>query len=292
MAPKRATTAKPKPTPQPKPLPAPISYRGSKARDIPQITQYLPAEFDKTCDKFIDVFGGGGSVFLHYLQQQPDLPTVYNDIDPTLCDLFNILKSKERTAELNEWLAVQNYDLDEWKRRSEAYRANPADIRERLYLKALAFRGDESSKCPNMRKVDGELILDKRATIKFPDYSPILARDNFTVTQMPALDVIAKYADDEHAFLYLDPPYLATDIATYTQTNAKDIHKLFDIMHDPAIKCKLMLHIEFIGYTFAGLHKVMKHYYPRRYSMSSTKVGAELYSPYIMIATNYPAPHE
>lgn len=265
----------------------PISYQGSKSKELHHIDNNKPTEFKK----FIDVFGGGGVVSLYFLQKYPELEEiVYNDMDKTMVDLFTILKDEAQTDELVKWVGSQNYDESEWRDRAKKYNnSNKDDIRERLYIKRLAFRGLEGSTMSNKKKnKKGELVLDIRKNYtEFYKYPPILNTDKFKITMMDALEVIELYKDDEDAFLYLDPPYITANTDTYIKFNIEDVKKLLDIVKDKSYKCKIMLHIEFLGYTYHALKDHIKTYYPKRYDLSGKAKGKELYQKYIMIAGNY-----
>jgi site-specific DNA-adenine methylase len=265
----------------------PICYQGSKSKELHHIDNNKPTEFKK----FIDVFGGGGVVALYFLQKYPELDEiVYNDMDKTMVDLFTILKDSTKTDELVEWVGSQNYDESEWIDRAKKYKnSNKDDIRERLYIKRLAFRGLESSTMPLKRKnKNGELVL--RPLKNYPEfykYPPILNTDKFKITMMDALEVIELYKDDENALLYLDPPYISSNTTSYIKFDGDDVKKLLDIVKDKSYKCKIMLHIEFLGYTYHALKEHIIFYYPKRYGLSSKAKGKDIYQKYIMIAGNY-----
>jgi len=73
-------------------LQAPISYKGSKRQELKYIKLYEPKQFKK----IVDVFGGGGSVFLYYMQEYKlsEQTAHYNDINPTLVQLFTFLHNE------------------------------------------------------------------------------------------------------------------------------------------------------------------------------------------------------
>jgi len=270
---------------------APIDYQGSKRNELEKIKNHLPdLNQIQTC---VDVFGGGGSVSLMLLHAVQDCESIviYNDIDKEMCDLFTILKSEESVDDLLEWLDNQTYTEEEFRQRAKIYSKNrkngEVDIYELLYLKRIAFRGLPSTLTPNKSKNEsGELELRLRKNYKtFEKYPSHLI--NLNITNMDALQLIESYKDDPEAFLYLDPPYVSTNNSSYNidKNSLFDmIQKLMDIMVDGSYQCKIMLHIEFIGYTFDKLKDVMREYYPKRYNLRMQK---NLYQKYIMIATNY-----
>ena len=59
-------------------------YQGSKRKELHHIKDYEPEEFNT----MVDVFGGGGNVFLDYIQKYPEKKCIYNDFDEALSEIF------------------------------------------------------------------------------------------------------------------------------------------------------------------------------------------------------------
>lgn len=71
------------------PIKSPVSWVGNKTALLPYINAILPLR----CPRFVDVFGGSGSVFLSRHPQPGDFE-VYNDFDSDLTNLFRCFKEK------------------------------------------------------------------------------------------------------------------------------------------------------------------------------------------------------
>ena len=58
-------------------------------------------------------------------------------------------------------------------------------------------------------------------------------------------------------------------------------------MDDPKTKCKIMLHVNFEGFTFDVLQKYIKCYYESNYNASIRANGKKYHKRYQLIACNY-----
>jgi site-specific DNA-adenine methylase len=256
----------------------PFPYQGSKRKELPLIEKYQPEEFDKV----IDAFGGGGSVSLFY-EQTFEVNVIYNEIDKGIVDLFKTLQDEKKTQNLiqevkalpinNETFREKQNDLD-----------NPANF---LYCVSVGFRGNPRSGVINMRKNNqGIYVVNKLIGLseKLSIFPPIVK--NITILNMNAIDLIKKYANDEYAFIYCDPPYMnkhGTNV--YSRFEMKDLEELFKIFLDKKTKAKMMLHIDFSGWTYDKLKDHIVHYYPSNYNIG--KNGITYHKSYQLIACNY-----
>ena len=262
---------------------SPIAFFGSKRKEVHHIENNQPLNFNK----FIDVFGGGGNVALYY--HQKGHKTIYNDIHKPLTDLMHIIQSPEKSEELIN--KVKNLDVGIDKEKIKLVRdnyINTPTIEYYLLLLRYSMRGMVYSGLLQYRK-DKKTGTYKQETrgdyTKIRNYPPLFENNKMIVTNNNYIDVINKYKDDENAFLYLDPPYLSTNCGNYAGVFFvfEDITNINNIMNDDHYKCKIMLHIEFLGYTYSMFKNQLKHYYPKRYEIQNKNI----YQRYIMIATNY-----
>ncbi len=264
-------------------LQAPISYQGSKRNELDKIDEFKPKQFNK----FIDIFGGGGSVGLYFLQKYPELKEiVYNDISKIMVQLFNVLKNLDKTNDLLKDLDERDYNDKQFFKINKNFKHQSSSINDYLFLQRMAFRGivGNGSINKHKNKDTGELEISLRKNYyDFYKYPPVLSNDKFKIYNLDCIELIDKYKDDDMAFIYLDPPYISCDNRSYCKYDLNDVMKLFDIIKDKSYKCKIMIHIELIGYTYDHLKNHMKNYYIKNYNLRSVKN----YPKYIMIATNY-----
>ena len=258
-------------------LKSPIPFLGSKRLEIKYIVENQPDEFKK----IIDVFGGGGSISLHYFQNGYD--TQYNDIDHAMTELFNAIQDEETIKKIVD--NVNNYEVGEdLKEVLKSYQDNQ-DLESLLLLKRHAYRGLTTTYMINKRKINGELVVEQHYNPnKLLKYPAIFKEKKLKVSNNNYKIILEDYKDDEDIFLYLDPPYLSTDCSDYIN----GIFVYDDIIYIEnylkTCKCKVMLHIEFTGYVYDKFKDYLKFYYPKRYNLSGKNM---IYQKYICIITNY-----
>ena len=258
-------------------LKAPIPYLGSKRLEIKYIVDNEPDKFKK----IIDVFGGGGSVSLHYFQHGYDIQ--YNDIDKAVCDLFNAIQDEEVIKKIVD--SVNNYKLkDDLKDVLKSYQENQ-DLESLLLLKSHSYRGLTHTPLINRRKINGVLVVEQHyKPDKLLKYPAIFKEKKLKVSNNNYKIILEQHKDNEDIFLYLDPPYLSTHCGDYI----KDSFTFDDILYIKnfieTAKCKVMLHLEFVGYVYDLFRDYIKFHYPKRYSFSGKNM---IYQKYICIITNY-----
>lgn len=247
----------------------PISYQGNKRKELNRIEKYEPKEFNL----MVDVFGGGGSVSLFYNNKYK---VHYNDINKGLTDLFTTIQDKNKTEKLIE-------DIKNTKQDEETYYKifdGEANALRMLYISKFCFRGVINRRLPNIDKEKNFLKKDLSFTHLLSYHDKL---KNFNVTNKSYKDILSEYKDNENVFLYLDPPYQTRSANTYGVIfDINDIiyiRKFFD-----ECKCKIMLHIDYTGYTRETFNKFYKIGYPVKYGSNSSY---SVYTKYHLIATNY-----
>lgn len=265
-----------------KKLIAPISYQGSKRRELKKIEEYEPKKFEI----FVDVFGGGGSVSINYMKKNKKV--IYNDINIGLTELFKTLKDENKTKELLEEMdKIDNTNIEVfYKIFDREYKIS--EVARLLYLTKISFRNMIYNRMPIQDKVNGELKLRKQ-NIKFKNlikFNELLKQDTFEVYNKNFYDILNKYKTNQNAFLYLDPPYISKKNNEYDKLFVvKDLINIRDFIEDKDTKCKVMLNIDYTGYTRELFNKTFKHGYSVKYI--SGKVNEDIYGKYHLIATNY-----
>ena len=248
---------------------SPVAYQGSKKRELTYIKDYEPKKFDK----FVDVFGGGGCVSLFYNNR--NIKTHYNDINKGLVDIFNIIQDKTKTEKLIEEVKKLKQDEETF------YKLFDGDntALKMLFITKHCFRGIINRRLPN--KINGNMIIKNLGYENLLTYHDKIKNFNSTCTDYK--DILEEYKNDENAFLYLDPPYVNKIKNTYgKEFNINDIEyirKYFD-----SCKCKIMIHIDYTGYTRENFDKFYKKGYSVKYGSNPSK---DVYTKYHLIATNY-----
>lgn len=248
---------------------SPISYQGSKRKELKYIKEYEPKEFNK----LVDVFGGGGSVSMFYLSR--DYKVYYNDINEELIELYHILKNENDTKMLMDKIK----DIPQTEEMFyEMFDGNRGALRL-LYITKFCFRGVINRRMPNKIK---DIFITRDISYKhLIEYPKNLI--NMSITEEDYKIILERYKNDTDAFLYLDPPYISKMNNTYiTNFTIEDIIFIRDYFD--TCKCKIMIHIDYTGYTRETFNKYYKYGYSVKYGSNPSK---DVYTKYHLIATNY-----
>ena len=257
---------------------APISYRGSKRKEMSQINEFEPKRFNKV----IDVFGGGSSVSIWY-KQNTKKQVFYNDINKRNCELFTILKDKKKTEELIKEYNEKKKDFTE-ERFYNIYdkKEDMSESCRFLLITSTAFRGDITRR---LCKVYNGKPMKPKKIDNFIIYNDIYK--DITITNEDYKVIMNRYKNDEEAFVYLDPPFISKTTDTYGFTFTRDdLDWIKDYMDN--CKCKVMLNIDLFGHTLLTFGEYLKYSYHHRYSMSDKKKNDGVYKVYHSFFTNYP----
>ena len=256
----------------------PMSYKGSKQRELLQIKKYEPKNFKK----FIDVFGGGGSVSLYYLSRT-EIEVHYNDIDKTLVDMYEALQDEEKTREIiDEYGALlrtkeEFNDIINLKKKT----LNPVTLM--IYKTTACFRGITSASIPNLRCEK----MGMKKSLKHLEVYP-KAIKNMNITNNDFREVLKRFQYDSDAFIYLDPPYIGTKINDYlTKFVMKDLEEIFEIMNDPETKAKIMLNLDYTAYTRETHPNLYRGCYPVTLNSRNFNIAKKLYTRYHIVLCNY-----
>jgi len=207
-----------------------FSYQGSKRKELNYIRDYEPENFEIV----VDVFGGGGNVFLDYVKRYPTKKVIYNDFDKCLTDIFYTVaigNGKYLQDEVNAHISLEKHRDRVYKIKAGEDEKTPLNF---LSLSQTGFRGIWNNATPRN---------DNVAYIKLCNYEE-LVNDPDVILNMDYKELMNKYKSCKEAFLYLDPPYAKTDLKTYKKGGDKEfLPFILKFMKDPETKCKVMLHV-------------------------------------------------
>jgi len=260
-----------------------VSYLGGKRREIHHIIKYQPKEFNK----LIDTFGGGNAVGLWYSQEYPKLEIHYNDINKEITELYKMLKDGgEITKVLEEFSKIDLNDEELYYKVSNGEIEMNENVKY-IYLKSISRMGDIHRRLFNKRKnKDGTYTNESRnlkSYAKFYKYRDVMK--NMTITCKDYKEILDQYKDDENAFLYLVPPYISKKTCEYNvEFKADNLVYIKEFMK--TCKCKVMLNVDFLGYTYDLFKDNIKHYYQVKYA-SSTARAVNIYQKYHCLVCNY-----
>lgn len=178
-----------------------LRWAGGKGRQLPQLLPLIPLS-----RIYVEPFGGGASVLLN----RPRSPVeVYNDLDNSLVNLFQVIRDVETVQRFRDVVDLMPYSREEFTRclshdgiSDPVYRAAAfyTVINQSISGKRLARKGDWArGRLDNLAerwydRIEGLGEIHER--IK---HVQIECRD--------ALDILEEWDTDETTF-YCDPPYV------------------------------------------------------------------------------------
>ena len=229
----------------------PVSRVGNKS----SILNILYAVFPLQYGRFVDVFGGSGSVLLG--KEQVDSFEVYNDYDRNLVNLFHCMK--ERTMATIREIGFCNLnsreDFNSVKKFFEFEEFKDDFYREELLLTELMFPSPEANELNEIRtRITKDYDVRRAAMfLKLLRYSyssgcksfasqPFDIRKLFelikqlenrmanVVVENQDFETLIKHYDRQDTFFYADPPYFSTEDMYAVGFNWNDHVRLKDTL--------------------------------------------------------------
>ena len=194
-----------------------LPFQGQKRRYVGEFRRVL----GEICDArvFVDLFGGSGLLSHVVKRERPDAVVIYNDFDGCRTRLDNIPRTNALISKLRGIMGGGKSDAP----------ASPSPLREHL-LAAIAE--EEASGYVDYITIAANLCFPgKRATsydelAKNTLYNRIVASpydasgylDGLIIESCDYRELVARYRDRPDVVFLADPPYLSTDVSTYTMT--------------------------------------------------------------------------
>lgn len=229
----------------------PVSRVGNKSSVLHILYAVFPLEYSR----FVDVFGGSGSVLLG--KPFEDSFEVYNDFDHNLVNLFHCMK--ERTMATIRELGFCNLnsrdDFNALKRFFEHERFDDIFFAQELELTKTMLPMPEAAELTQLRTRLKEDYSVRRAAmfLKLLRYSYSSSCKSFAaqpfdtsklfqliqqletrmanvVVENQDFETLIRHYDRPHTFFYLDPPYLNTEDMYDVNFEWKDHVRLRDTL--------------------------------------------------------------
>lgn len=254
-----------------------ISYKGGKYKELPHIFKNEPDDIDT----FVDVFGGGGVCSLNYCKRGYAIH--YNDLFEPLIQMFNALADKDSAQTLQTRLKSITTGPDI----HDKICAGDLGVLERFfYISRCTLECDPhrtKSFTPRYKPKTTELKELMPKTLNLVDYVDNVSK--WKITQKDFMEVMNEHKHDPGAFLYCDPPYVSKTVKQYTVSfTIDDLMKIYNFMKDPDTKCRVMLNVDYTGWTRETFDDMVKTCYPVTYGCKSSM---DIYQKYHLIVCNY-----
>lgn len=252
-----------------------IKWSGGKGEEINTFIKYFPENFDT----YIEPFVGGGSVFF-YLEPKK---AVINDIHPELIDFYKSIKNGFSNEIYKFMEENPNREDVYYKIRNEMKINNYVDVAKRFYYqRKTCFRGMmRYNKSGKFNIPFGKYKNINYIDLKNPEYETLLKKTEIFNEDFEF--IFDKY-NNEHNFMFLDPPYDSefTDYG-YCKFDKNKHEKLFNLFKTTKIKCLMI-----IGKT-KFIEKLYKDYivdeYDKKYKFKlyNNRIGDEINTKHLII---------
>ena len=199
-------------------LSAPLPFIGQKrmfAKEFIKVLKHYP---DNAV--FVDLFGGSGLLSHITKCQKPEATVIYNDYDDYRRRLENIPRTNALLAKIRPLAASTPRHKALPKEAKEAIlRLIEQEEQDCGYVDYITL---SSSLLFSMKYATDLTGLRKETfynTVRKCDYSPCLDYlDGLKVISCDYKELFDKYKDIPNVVFLIDPPYLSTEVGTYTMT--------------------------------------------------------------------------
>ena len=197
---------------------APFGYPGGKSRIVDFIHSHLPQR-----ELFVDVFGGGGTVFLNRDVKPGD---VFNDINSGVCSVFRCFRDPVKYDKMLAFIASTIHCYEDWVHCKETWKDANDDVERAcrwLYMMHYSF----GSMGRNYGYVQVNQAFSGKLASKVPAFQFIREKFRHANVENQDWEKILKRYDTFETVFYLDPPYFDSDTQACYGANGmnKDEHQ-------------------------------------------------------------------
>lgn len=181
-----------------------LRYHGGKWMLAPWIIQHFPAH-----RVYTEPFGGAASVLMR--KPRAKLIEIYNELDPEIVSLFQVLRNPEQNKALRELLALTPYARHEFDLSYEPATDPVEQARRTVVRSFMGFGSDSASGAKTGFRANGNRQTAHPAR-DWTNYPPALAAflqrlSGVVIEDRPAIEVIIQH-DSPATLHYCDPPYV------------------------------------------------------------------------------------
>ena len=212
---------------------APLPFIGQKRMFATHFIQVLPQFSDKTV--FVDLFGGSGLLSHIAKTERPDAKVVYNDFDGYRERLANIPRTNRLLSDIRA--IIGDYE-------DKARIVGP--IRDAIIARV---KQDEDEGFVDYITLSASILFSAKTVTNFlefkkqgfynrirqSDYNAEGYLEGVEVVQCDYKELFEKYKDCSDVVFLVDPPYLHTEVGSYTMSwRLKDYLDVLMVLKDSA----------------------------------------------------------
>lgn len=210
---------------------APLPFQGQKRHFVKDFREVIKNNFDDSYI-FVDLFGGSGLLSANVKDVFPNARVVYNDFDnftkrcekveetnEIILEIGKILKDVKKHEKINEGLATKITNL------LEKYEKKGYDIDCLTISKTLLFTGGF---CLTLQELKGKTFYNRMRKSLFNEELVKNFHKGLEVSKLDYKENIEKFKNEKVCFL-VDPPYMNTDVKTYTRMDYWSLKEYLDV---------------------------------------------------------------
>lgn len=195
---------------------APLPFVGQKRMFAREYIKVL--EQFKDCTVFVDLFGGSGLLSHITKRMRPDAKVVYNDFDNYRKRLENIPRTNLLLADFRRIAeGVPRHKPITREARERIYRRIEQEEKEWGYVDYITISSSLMFSMKYKMSLDGmrkEVLYNNIRKVDYALCDDYL--EGLEITSRDYREVFNEYKDMPNVVFLVDPPYLSTDVTTYS----------------------------------------------------------------------------
>lgn len=197
-------------------LSAPLPFQGQKRMFAKEFIKVLKHYQDDAV--FVDLFGGSGLLSHITKCQKPDATVVYNDFDNYRRRLENIPRTNALLDKIREVVAsVPRRKILPEKTKEAILLLIEQEEKERGYVDYITLSTSLLFSMKHATNLDGLRKETFYNTVRKCNYDLCLDYlDGLEVVSCDYRELFSRYKDVPNVVFLIDPPYLSTEVGTYT----------------------------------------------------------------------------
>lgn len=196
-------------------LSAPLPFVGQKRMFVNEYRNVLKTV--ENASVFVDLFGGSGLLSHITKRERPDATVVYNDFDNYRCRLENVGRTNHILAELRELTKhVPRHKIIPGTVRNRIFSLLEQEEAEAGYVDYITLSSSLLFSMKYVLSLEGLAKETMYNNVRKTDYDCSGYLDGLEIKSCDYRELFNKYKDREDVVFLVDPPYLSTDVGTYS----------------------------------------------------------------------------
>lgn len=221
-----------------------FAYFGNKREEVEAVYEHVKDDIDNA-SVVVEPFCGSSAFSFYvwkYHDEKKEKKYILNDDCKHLIDLYKLMKSGEIVQFIENVNSICFNDDGEFKLSKEEYvdivkgdDLTGYFVKNKIYNFRVGLYPQQGKR--SVKKIDLKIYADLLDFIQSP---------NVSLTCGDGVDVIEKYKEDKTAFLFIDPPYMATSNKFYEYETTTNTYEYMVGKEPTYYKCKMCFVLEYM----------------------------------------------